>query len=84
MVKGRLVVHKVFRGVDQGELDYSKWAYKPDFALVPKDQEYKYIEAFEKFSLPDPRVFAARAEMPPLLKVNLRVYIMSVIFPSFS
>lgn len=67
--KGKVLVERVFRGVNKGVGDVSKIAYKTEFQLVPKHHEYKYILAAKECKEPEVKLLPPTMEMPPLLKI---------------
>lgn len=69
-MRGHVLVERIFRGQHEGVVDISKVAYKPDFRLIHKHEEAKYIEAYKKCKPKDMRIINPVLEMPPLLKVG--------------
>lgn len=64
-----VLVERVFRGQKSPILVQMDGAtYKPDFILVPKDQEAKYINATEA---PQLRIMPRTTNFPPLLEEML-------------
>lgn len=72
-LKGTLLVEQVFRGVNCGIKDFSRVAYKTDYRLIPKHEEYKFIKAYEEFKPPNLKLFPPTIEMPPLFRVSIFV-----------
>ncbi|KAK7081255.1 Mitochondrial ribosomal protein, S34 [Halocaridina rubra] len=68
-MKGHVLVERVFRGVNMGVVDLSRTAFKMDYKLVPKHEEYKYIQAAEESCPPEVKILPETMEMPPLLKI---------------
>lgn len=61
-----VLVHQVFRGKTVPEpVQLDTISYKPDYILIPKDQEAKYLNATEK---PEEKILPRTTEYPPLLK----------------
>ncbi|XP_068206961.1 small ribosomal subunit protein mS34 [Palaemon carinicauda] len=68
-LRGKVLVERVFRGVNMGVVDISKSAYKTDFKLIHKHEEHKYLEALKNFKPPEVKILPQTMEMPPLLKI---------------
>lgn len=68
-MKGEVLVEKVFRGVHYGVINMSKVAYKPDFRLVHRHEEARYIEAFRNHKPADVDIVSPVMDMPPFLKM---------------
>lgn len=61
-----VLVEKVFRGQKSPTLVQMDGAtYKPDYVLIPKDQEAKYIN---ETKVPELRLMPRTTDFPPLLK----------------
>ncbi|MPD01936.1 hypothetical protein E2C01_097486 [Portunus trituberculatus] len=87
-MKGDLLVEKVFRGVHYGVINMSRVAYKPDYRLIHKHEEARYIDAFRNYKSKDVEIVSPVMDMPPLLKVCVCVcvcvfYRSSLSFSSF-
>lgn len=65
-----MIVERWFRGRHIGIKDMSVTAYKPDYTLIPKHEEQKYLDALANFTPPPPRILPNTVVMPPLLKVR--------------
>ncbi|XP_050692550.1 28S ribosomal protein S34, mitochondrial-like [Eriocheir sinensis] len=68
-LKGSVLVERIFRGRHDGVVDISKVAYKPDFRLVHRHEEARYIEAYKNYKPEEVRLINPVLEMPPLLKL---------------
>ncbi|CAG9561144.1 unnamed protein product [Danaus chrysippus] len=63
----RVWVEKTFRGRKSPQLtEIYRTSYKPDYNLIPKDEEYKFLEAVK--SNESEVILPNTIEMPPLMK----------------
>ncbi|XP_066951226.1 small ribosomal subunit protein mS34 isoform X1 [Macrobrachium rosenbergii] len=68
-IKGKVLVERVFRGVNEGVVDLSKSAYKTDFKLIHKHEEHRYLEALKNCKPKEAKILPQTIELPPLLKI---------------
>lgn len=65
----RVWVEKTFRGRKLPKLtEIYRTSYKPDYKLIPKDEEAKLIEAVKAIEKTTEVILPKTIEMPPLMK----------------
>lgn len=65
----RVWVEKTFRGHTLPKLnEIYRTSYKPDYQLIPKNEEQKFLSALEQYSKRPVEVLPNSIEMPPLMK----------------
>ncbi|KAI8426347.1 hypothetical protein MSG28_005200 [Choristoneura fumiferana] len=65
----RVWVEKTFRGKKSEKLtEIYRTSYKPDYKLIPKNEEHKLLAALEEIKKAPEVVLPNSIEMPPLMK----------------
>lgn len=68
---GRLIVEDWFRGRHTPERELKFGVTHTDWALVPRDEEQRYIQAVLDYKPPKKKVLPNTIKLPPLLKLHL-------------
>ncbi|XP_065212197.1 uncharacterized protein mRpS34 [Planococcus citri] len=65
-------VDEVFRGMRYSEIsEIFSASYKPDYRLIPKDEEHLWYEKVANIPKPEPFIPPTHIDVPPVLKIIL-------------
>lgn len=76
-------VEKIFRGKRyKNPIEIYGVSYKPDYQLIPKDEEHLWWDRFDKCK-PRENVVPGSIKLPPLMRVSINAYISLLFFTMY-